>query len=87
MQRLFELGVHTLFVEGGSAVITGFLEQRLVDKMLVVTAPLIIGEGIPAVGDLGITGLQDARAPRKVRGRRYGNDYVWELIFDEHDDT
>jgi len=52
---LREIGVRTLLVEGGARVITSLLGARLVDRLIVGTSAKIIGAGIEAVGDLGIT--------------------------------
>jgi diaminohydroxyphosphoribosylaminopyrimidine deaminase/5-amino-6-(5-phosphoribosylamino)uracil reductase len=49
------------------------------DRLVVVTAPLLIGEGVPCIGDLGIRELSEARRLRCVRVRRVGKDLVWEL--------
>ena len=79
LERLAAWGNETLFVEGGSAVITAFLKAGLVDRLLVVTAPLVIGEGVPAVGDLGVAALDAALRFRTVRLEQRGEDVVWEL--------
>lgn len=72
--------IDTLFVEGGAAVLTAFLRQGLVDRVVVVTAPFLLGAGIEAVGDLGYRVL--AQAPRPLRWRRWdlGVDQATELI-------
>ena len=41
-------------VEGGAALVTSLLKGGLWDALTVFVAPLILGEGIAAVGDLGI---------------------------------
>ncbi|GAA1835128.1 GTP cyclohydrolase II [Pseudonocardia ailaonensis] len=46
-------GVRSLMVEGGGRVITSLLAARLVDRLVVGTAPKIIGAGREGVGDLG----------------------------------
>ena len=56
---LRSLGMEVLLVEGGGAVITGLLRQRLVDRMIVAVAPLVIGTGTSAVADLGIDRVTD----------------------------
>jgi len=82
LERLEEEGFRRFLVEGGGGIITAFLEAGVVDRMLVVTAPLIIGRGVAAVGDLGIRDLGDALKPRRVRVRRMGPDVVWDMRFD-----
>ena len=55
--RLGGLGVRSVMVEGGAALITALLRERLVDRLAVCVAPKILGAGIEAVGDLGVRDL------------------------------
>ncbi len=82
LEHLAELGYASLFVEGGAQVITSFLRQGLVHRLLAVVAPLLIGEGVQAVGDLGVRALSEALRPRRSRVLRCGAERVWELEFD-----
>ncbi len=52
-------GVRSVLVEGGAAVITSLLGEGLVDRLIVGTAPKIIGRGTDAVGDLGVIAVAD----------------------------
>ncbi len=79
LEALSARGIGTLFVEGGSSVITAFLRSGLVDRLLIVTAPLVIGAGVPAVADLGIDDLARALRFRPVRLEQRGEDVVWDL--------
>jgi GTP cyclohydrolase II len=54
LEALFERGLHTLLVEGGARVITSFLNERLVDRIVVSISPRIIGSGTDAINDLGV---------------------------------
>jgi GTP cyclohydrolase II len=56
---LREAGIRSLLVEGGAAVITSFLRQRVVDRLVVGIAPTIIGAGTEAVGELSIARVSD----------------------------
>ncbi len=76
----------SVFVEGGSRVITAFYRERLVDRAYVVVAPILIGVGIDAVGDLGVDELTDAHRPQVVSVTPYGKDLVWELAFRDEED-
>jgi GTP cyclohydrolase II len=51
---LRQAGVRSLLVEGGAQVITSFLADGLVDRMVVGIAPTIVGAGTEAVGDLQV---------------------------------
>jgi 5-amino-6-(5-phosphoribosylamino)uracil reductase len=78
--RLLEMeGCRRLLVEGGGQVITAFLRAGLVDRLVITTAPLLIGAGIAAIGELGVGELPEALRPLRVRRRRLGADLVWDL--------
>ena len=62
LAALRTFGVRSLLVEGGARVITSFLAEKLVDRLVVGIAPTIIGTGVDAVGDLGV-----ARVAESVR--------------------
>src|SRR3712207_9207074 len=63
-------------VEGGAALITSFLHDRLVDRLAVCIAPKILGRGIEAVGDLGIYDLTDSLILADTSVTPYGVDLV-----------
>ncbi len=54
LQRLAEMGVHSLMVEGGAQVIAAFLKQRLADALVLTIAPLYVS-GLPAVAPGSMT--------------------------------
>ena len=60
LARLSELGIRSLLVEGGARVITSLLRGRLVDRVVVALAPLLLGKGTEAVGDLGVAEVVQA---------------------------
>lgn len=60
LAELHGMGVESAMVEGGAALITGFLRERLVGRLAVCIAPKILGSGIEAVGDLGVRDLADS---------------------------
>jgi 5-amino-6-(5-phosphoribosylamino)uracil reductase/diaminohydroxyphosphoribosylaminopyrimidine deaminase/5-amino-6-(5-phosphoribosylamino)uracil reductase len=84
LDDLASRGVQSIMVEGGSAVITSFIRQRVVDRMVIVSAPVLIGRGTDAVGDLGVTALSDAVRGKTVRVRQMGQDIVWEVEFERN---
>lgn len=49
-----------LFVEGGAGAAAAFLRAGLVDRLLIYRAPILIGTGRPAIGDIGLGNLADA---------------------------
>jgi diaminohydroxyphosphoribosylaminopyrimidine deaminase/5-amino-6-(5-phosphoribosylamino)uracil reductase len=76
LSELYSLGVRSVMVEGGAALITAFLCERLVDRLAVCIAPKILGRGIEAVGDLGIHDLADSLILADTSVTQYGVDIV-----------
>ncbi|WP_236781569.1 bifunctional diaminohydroxyphosphoribosylaminopyrimidine deaminase/5-amino-6-(5-phosphoribosylamino)uracil reductase RibD [Aurantiacibacter gangjinensis] len=46
-------GVRYLMVEGGEQTASAFLAAGLVDRMLIYRAPILLGDGLRAIGDAG----------------------------------
>ncbi len=82
LSQLGKMGFTNLFVEGGSAIITSFLSEKLVDRLCIILAPTIIGNGINAVGDLGVESIQDARQGYTQALHQAGNDIIWDIVFE-----
>jgi len=78
LKQLGKMGVTSILVEGGARVITSFLRERLVDKIIIVIAPKLIGEGIEAIRDLEIRELDDAMRIFGMKTRRLGEDIIIE---------
>jgi riboflavin biosynthesis pyrimidine reductase len=51
-------GIRSVLVEGGAGVITSLLTSGLVDRIITSVAPLLLGRGVEAVGDLGVDRVQ-----------------------------
>jgi 5-amino-6-(5-phosphoribosylamino)uracil reductase len=80
LRRLAERGVVAVLVEGGSGVITSFLRAGLCDRLLVTVAPIIVGAGIDAVGDLATERIDQALGFTTERVLRLGGDVVLDLL-------
>ncbi len=52
--------IHYLLIEGGAAAAAAFLDEDLVDRLLLYRAPLLIGGGKRSLGDIGLHRLADA---------------------------
>jgi diaminohydroxyphosphoribosylaminopyrimidine deaminase/5-amino-6-(5-phosphoribosylamino)uracil reductase len=80
LKKLFiELGkrnISSVLVEGGSAIITSMLKERLPDRIVIVVAPKIVGKGIDAVGDLNIQSMDESMKLTYRKIRRLGNDLI-----------
>ena len=58
LETLFQQGIHSVFIEGGSSTTSEFLYQGLVDIMQLHLAPLVFGSGktaicLPEIGEVG----------------------------------
>lgn len=73
LDRLGELGVNSLMVEGGARVITSFLSQQLASYVVLTIAPVFVG-GLPSVNKLprakGFPRLRD------MHPQQLGNDLI-----------
>jgi diaminohydroxyphosphoribosylaminopyrimidine deaminase/5-amino-6-(5-phosphoribosylamino)uracil reductase len=64
-----------LLVEGGAGAAAAFLAADFVDRLLLYRAPILIGAGRPALGDIGLTRLADAHGRwRLLDSRPLGSD-------------
>lgn len=60
-RAVHDLGdVNDLLVEGGAQTASAFLAADLVDRLLVYRAPILIGDGKPGLGAIGLAHLADA---------------------------
>jgi diaminohydroxyphosphoribosylaminopyrimidine deaminase / 5-amino-6-(5-phosphoribosylamino)uracil reductase len=71
-------GIASVLVEGGKLITTSLLAAQAVDRLIVIIAPKIVGQGIEAVGDLGLERLADAITFSSVRTRKLGPDVVFD---------
>jgi GTP cyclohydrolase II len=76
LRRLRELGVASLLVEGGGRVITSFLAEKLVDRVVLGIAPTIMGAGTDAVGDLGVASVAESIQLTNRSVHRAGDDLL-----------
>jgi len=78
LEELGRRGVMLLLVEGGGVVIGSFFDQRLVDKVTAVLAPLIVGaaDAPAAVAGRGAAYMRDAVRLRDVQVERLGEDIL-----------
>ena len=60
LKALHDRGIRSVLVEGGAAVYTSLLRAGRFDRLTVFVAPLLIGDGIDAIGNLGTGRVADA---------------------------
>lgn len=81
LEKLFRIGITSVFVEGGGTLHASFVEQSLFDKLYLFFAPLVFGGANPYsfVRGRGIMRIEDA--PRLVRRsiRFFDDDMLFEF--------
>jgi diaminohydroxyphosphoribosylaminopyrimidine deaminase/5-amino-6-(5-phosphoribosylamino)uracil reductase len=78
LRRLAERDIMSVLVEGGSELAGSFIAQRLVDRLALFIAPLLIGgrDAVPAVGGEGVEQLTEALRLTEGRWRKLGDDWL-----------
>jgi diaminohydroxyphosphoribosylaminopyrimidine deaminase/5-amino-6-(5-phosphoribosylamino)uracil reductase len=79
-------GCHRIFVEGGGVTVSMFLEANLLDRLQVAIAPLIIGNGRPAIRLPPHALLSDCQRPA-YRVFRMGGDVFFDCELRGRTDT
>lgn len=70
-------GIRCLLLEGGSHLAASFVREGLVHELAWFRAPILIGgEGLSALGELGLTDLKGATRWRPVATERIGDDVL-----------
>jgi len=62
--------VDHILVEGGAGAASAFLTEDLVDRLLLYRAPILIGGGRPALGEIGLAHLAEAHGRWRLHDAR-----------------
>jgi diaminohydroxyphosphoribosylaminopyrimidine deaminase/5-amino-6-(5-phosphoribosylamino)uracil reductase len=76
LRELGEREVRHLLVEGGPTLATALLAADAVDELHAYVAPVLLGAGATAVGDLGVTTISDAARFATHDVTRLGDDVL-----------
>ena len=81
LRALAERGITRLLVEGGSALAASLIRAKLIDRLALFQAPLLLGgDGLPGVGNLILDRLADAptfeREATEVLASDLGATYI-----------
>ena len=76
MEELYRRAIQSVLVEGGTEVAGAFIDARLVDKITLMIAPIIVGgqEAPVAIGGKGVESLCDALRLRDVSVEKHDAD-------------
>ena len=78
MKQLGKHEIISIMMEGGSQLNSSAIKDGIVDKVLIFTAPKIIGNGIGAIGNLGVTKINKAIPLKDHIFRKIGKDSLVE---------
>ena len=81
LRLLQERGCSRVFVEGGGVTVSAFLEANLLDRLQIAVAPVLIGDGRPAIRLAAQSRRRDCRRPG-YRVFRMGGDVLFDCELD-----
>jgi diaminohydroxyphosphoribosylaminopyrimidine deaminase/5-amino-6-(5-phosphoribosylamino)uracil reductase len=78
MEKLGEMSISSVLLEGGSMILGAMLRARLIDKFYVFIAPKILGggDGIPMVAGSGPETMEESLKLQNIKVRRFGDDVL-----------
>lgn len=80
LQQMWNLGIRSVLVEGGSTVFSNFIKSGLVDRLHLFTAPILLGQGIGWTDELEIKNLDLIARPQRVKTQKLGVDTYQSLV-------
>jgi diaminohydroxyphosphoribosylaminopyrimidine deaminase/5-amino-6-(5-phosphoribosylamino)uracil reductase len=80
MQKLGELGIQSILLEGGRELAGAFLRLGLIDKFLFFYAPKLLGgaDGFGLFAGRGVETMTDAQKLKDLKLHRFGEDFMVE---------
>ena len=78
LKQLGKREIMSVLIEGGSGIITSLLKSGLVDKMIIPIAPMIVGKGLEAIGDLNINKINKSIRFTSFKTMKKGDDIIFE---------
>ena len=82
VDKLYQMNISSILVEGGSMINTSFLEYDLVDKIYEFIAPIVVGgkdSRSPFLGE-GVSEIKDAKKFEIRNVERFGKDIMLEVV-------
>ncbi|MEM8826979.1 MAG: bifunctional diaminohydroxyphosphoribosylaminopyrimidine deaminase/5-amino-6-(5-phosphoribosylamino)uracil reductase RibD, partial [Pseudomonadota bacterium] len=66
LTELATLNANDILVEGGAGLAGSLIAEDIVDRLLIYRAPILIGDGAPGLGGIGLAQLADAHGRWRV---------------------
>lgn len=74
LDKAKDFGIRSMMIEGGQALASSFIKAGLVDRFDLFIAPKILGQGTPAIADLGNRKIEQALALVRTSVTMLDND-------------
>lgn len=74
--KLWEMGIRSVYVEGGAKIHTALLQVGLVDRLSVYIAPKLLGAGVNVLNDLNIELMNEALSFENCQTCSFGADQM-----------
>jgi len=78
MKELGKSGITPIMIEGGAELSGNAIKEGIVDRLLVFTAPKIIGNGVDPIKNLGIKKIDNAINLKNIITKKIGKDLLVE---------
>jgi len=78
MKELGKMEIGSIMIEGGAELNAEAIRSKIADKILFFIAPGLIGEGLGAIGDLGIKKVDRSIKLKNLTSRKIGKDILIE---------
>lgn len=78
MKELGNSQIASIMIEGGAELSSSAIKENIVDKVLIFTAPKIIGNGLEAIKNLGIKKVNKAIMLKDISTSKIGRDILVE---------
>lgn len=78
MKELGKKEIASVMIEGGAELNSSAIKDRIANKLLIFTAPKLVGNGLGAIGNLGITKIDRAVKLKDIKMKKIGKDILVE---------
>lgn len=78
MKELGKAEISSVMIEGGAELSGSAIKEGIVDKLMIFTAPKLIGNGKGPIKNLGIKNVSKAIVLKEISGRKVGRDFLVE---------
>lgn len=79
VNKLGALNISSILVEGGSQIFSSFIKAKMFDELLVFSSPKILGTGLSAIDNIGLTSMRNSMKLKFKSVQQIGDDVLMTL--------